>query len=68
MDDSKDVLKRIENIVLRIAVIGLGLSFIYFGFFIEEFEELYKLANILFYTSLIVFACLIIYKLIKKFL
>jgi hypothetical protein len=65
MDDKKNVSTRIENIILRIAVIGLGLTFIYFGFFIENFMEIYPIINVLYYIFLIIFGGLIIYKIIK---
>jgi len=68
MDNNNRTLIRIENIILRIAVIGLGLSFVYFGFLIEHYSTFYKVVNVIFYLSLITFIGLAIYKAIKRFI
>ena len=64
--DDKYRATRTENLILRISVIGLGLSFIYYGFFIEDFLAINKVANVLFYLSLTTFTGLAVYKIIKR--
>jgi len=67
MEDKKRTGK-LENIILRVSVIGLGLSFIYFGFFIDDFFAMYQVFKFLYFISLVILFGLAIYKIIKRFI
>ncbi len=67
MEDKKRTGK-LENIILRVSVIGLGLSFIYFGFFIDDFLAMYQVFKFLYFISLVILFGLAIYKIIKRFI
>lgn len=55
MENNNTFYKKINYFILRISVIGLGILFVYFNFFVNEFPDIVNTMNIMFYGFIILF-------------